>query len=127
MRSAPFALLLLAAACAPVAEPTPTGAAAEPRQCFQASSMNGFRVVDRDTVDFQVGPRQVYRAELFGACIGLQEATSLGLQGRGGSGTVCGGADAVILIPQSPVGPQRCQARNLRQLTPEEVAASPIS
>ena len=114
------ALLVAAASCAPVA---PGRAPATPRQCFEASDLIGFQIVDRDTIDLEVGPREFYRAELFGACLGLEEAVRVGVRGRGGSGWVCHGADAAILLPQSPVGPQSCRARSIRQLTQAEVEA----
>jgi hypothetical protein len=118
--------LLLAGCAAP--GPSLEGAqpaTAERRQCFQASSLNGFQIIDRDTVDLEVGPSQVFRAELFGACLGLEEAMRVGVAGRGGSGWVCHGADAEILLPQSPIGPQRCRARTIRMLTEAELAERP--
>ena len=114
------AVLVVSAACAPV---TPSHPPAAPRQCFEASDLIGFQIVDHDTIDLEVGPREFYRAELFGACLGLEEAMRVGVRGRGGSGWVCHGADAAILLPQSPVGPQSCRARSIRKLTEAEVKA----
>ena len=117
------AALLLAAGCAPPTAPAQLAVAGDQRQCFQASSLNGFQIIDRNTIDLEVGPREVFRAELFGACLGLEEAVRVGVRGRGGSSWVCHGADAAILLPQSPVGPQTCQARSIRKLSAEELAA----
>ena len=116
--------LVAVSACAP--QPAPPGAqAAGPdaaRQCFHSRNVNGFRLVDEDTVDLPVGASDIYRLELQGGCPDVDWARAIGVQTRGGSQFVCGGYDAEVIVP-SDIGPQRCVARSIRMLTPAEVAA----
>ena len=126
MRSAAFAatLAFAAAACAPQTPPPQVqAAAAAGRPCFHANNVNGFREVDRDTVDLTVGANEVYRAELFGVCPDVDQTVALGVRARGGSSWICEGADVEVIVPASPIGPQVCPARSIRRLTQAEIEA----
>ncbi|HEY8618189.1 DUF6491 family protein [Phenylobacterium sp.] len=93
------------------------------RQCFWASSVNGFRAVDDRTVNLRVGVRDIYQLDLIGPCPEVDWASQIGIQSRGGN-SICTGLDAVLIAPTS-IGPQRCHVRTVRRLTPPEVAALP--
>jgi hypothetical protein len=119
MRSALVGVLTLAAGlvgCAPDLQDRASSQAAGPK-CFQASSLLNFKIVDDRIIDLELDNGDVYRADLYGSCVGLEGAMRIGLRGRGGAGWICQGAEAEILMPQSPVGPQSCPARNLQKLS----------
>lgn len=121
-----FVTLALAgglAACAGPPGPGPAGASGPdgPRQCFWARSVNSFSAVDDDTVNLRVGVKDYYQLELIGPCPDIDWAQRIALQSRGGS-SICVGSDAVLIAP-GPAGPQRCQVRTVRRLTPQEVEA----
>jgi hypothetical protein len=115
--------LLLAACAAPGARmgARADASATPPRQCFWTRQVNGFTAVDERTVNVRVGTRDYYQLELLGPCRDVDWALALGLESRGGS-SICTGLDATIIAPSS-IGPQRCPVRNVRKLTPQEVAA----
>jgi len=117
------ALALTAGASAFAADPETKPTPPAKRACFFASQVNGWST-DRDgeTAYLNVGVNQVYRAELFGTCIGLDDATAIGIQSRGGGSTICDAMD-VELIVRSPIGPQRCLVTKLTKLSPEDIAA----
>ncbi|ATC32966.1 hypothetical protein CA606_11840 [Caulobacter vibrioides] len=98
--------------------------AAEPkaeRACFRASDVNGFNVIDDQTVDVSVSPRNVYRLTLFAPSPDIDWTMNLGIQARGGS-WVCAGTDATIIVP-GDIGIQRYPVTHIRKLTPEEIQA----
>ena len=116
--------LVAVAACAPQGPPPHVqAAAAAGRPCFHANQVNGFREVDRDTIDLTVGPNEVYRAEFIGVCPDMDQAFTVGVRTRGGSSWICEGPDVEIVVPQSPIGPQVCAAQSLRRLTQAEIEA----
>lgn len=116
-------LALTASAPAFGADDTAAAAPAAKRSCFFASSINSWGS-DRDekTAYLYVGVNDVYRAELFSRCDGLDSALGIGVQTRGGGSSICDGMDVELLV-RSPIGPQRCVVTKLTKLTPEEVAA----
>jgi hypothetical protein len=130
-RARPFAAFALAAlvplaACAAAGGRTTADTAAgpkPPRQCFWTRNVTSFAAPDDRTLYVRVGVRDVYRFELFGPCTGIDWTQRIALASRGSS-QICSGIDADIITP-SPIGPERCRARELRKLTPEEVAALP--
>jgi hypothetical protein len=135
--AAPLAALALTAGAAPqmAAGAAPQMAAATSpaqseatattpkRQCFWARNANGFAAVDDQTVNVRVGVRDVYRFELLGPCPDIDWSQQIALVSRGSS-SICSGLDAEI-VTRSTIGPQRCAVRNMRKLTPAEVAALP--
>jgi hypothetical protein len=115
------AALLFMASLAPVAAHAEAAKAKPGHQCFWPSEVNGFTSVDDRHVNLHVGVKDVYQVELLSPCPDIKWTEKLGLDTRG-STMVCTGLDVTIVSP-SPIGPQRCPARNLRKLTPEEIAA----
>jgi hypothetical protein len=93
------------------------------RDCFWAQNVNGFAAPDEHTVNIKVGVHDVYQMELFGTCPDVDWNNRIALVSRGSS-NICSGLDAEI-VTRSPIGPQRCPVRNIRKLTPAEVAALP--
>ena len=108
----------LAAAKSPL-EP----AAKSPRQCFWTRQVNNFASSDNRIVNVRVGVKDIYQFEMFGRCQDVDWANHIALVSRG-SDYICTGLDAEIISP-SPIGPNRCPVRNIRKLTPAEVAALP--
>lgn len=125
--SAVVGLTLSASAPAFSAEDTPAAAPAAKRSCFFSSQINDWGA-DRDekTAYLYVGAKEVYRAELFSRCDGLDSALAIGVETRGGGSSICDGMDLELLV-RSPIGPQRCLVTKLTKLTPEEVAARKTS
>lgn len=121
--SAVACLALAACASAVAVEDPATKPAPAQRACFFASQVNNW-TSDRDekVAYLYVGANDVYRAELFGRCLGLDDALSIGVQSRAGGSSICSGLDVDLLV-QSPIGPQRCPVTSLTKLTPDEVAA----
>lgn len=107
----------------------PQGVAAEPaaakpkRQCFWTSQVNNFAAQGDEVVNVRVGVKDVYRLEIFGTCPEIDWSQKIAVVSRGGS-TICTGLDAELVVP-STIGPQRCAVRNVRKLTPAEIAALP--
>lgn len=93
------------------------------RQCFWAHQVNNFAAEGDRVVNVRVGVKEIYRLEIFGTCPEIDWTQKIAIVSRGGS-TICSGLDADLVVPSS-IGPQRCTVRNVRKLTPEEVAALP--
>lgn len=115
---ATLALAPLATAKAPVDATHKTN-----RQCFWARNVNNFASNDEHIVNVKVGVRDVYQFEMFGRCPDVDWSHRVALVSRGSS-YICSGLDAELIVP-SPIGPQRCNVRNIRKLSPAEVAALP--
>jgi hypothetical protein len=93
------------------------------RHCFWTRSVNNFAAADEHIVNVRVGVRDIYQMEMFGPCHDIDWAQRVALVSRG-SASICEGMDAEI-VTQSPIGPQRCQVRAIRKLTPAEIATLP--
>jgi hypothetical protein len=106
---------------APAADAAPKSHPA--RACFHPSEINGFHASDDQHVYVRVGVKDIYEFKLFGSCPDIDWTEHLGLISRGG-GFICSGLDADLLVP-SPIGPQRCPVRDIRKLSPAELAALP--
>ena len=122
-----LALSAVAACASPQAAPTgaasPAMATAPARQCFWTRSVTNFAASDEDTVYVRAGARRVYELELFGPCPDVDWNQEIALVSRFGQ-RVCSGFDASI-VSSSAIGPQKCLVRNVRELSPQEVAALP--
>ena len=113
----------LVATCTGASPPPGTQvAAASGRQCFSASSVNGFDAIDDDTVLVTTGVRNVYQLEIVGVCPDVDWSLRIGLRSRSGSSWICEAIDAELLVP-SPSGLQRCPVIGVKKLTPAEVQA----
>ena len=125
MRAAVAVTLLAAAAAAGCAQqhtpPHVQQAAAEGRTCFHEKTISGFRTVRREAIDLTVSRDEVYRAELFGFCPGVDEAVALGVTSRGSS-WICEGGQVEITVPVR-AGPRQCPVRSIRRLTQPEIDA----
>ncbi len=115
---------VLAALVGVLAGSDPSAEARAPRRdCFSASSVNGFRPVGREAVDVTVGASRHYRLDLLGYCPDVDWSQRIALRTRGGSSFICQGLDAELLVP-GPTGVQRCPVSAVRRLTDEEYRAS---
>lgn len=124
MRTLAVAAILGLAACTPSGQGREAAtAAASPRQCFAVQSVNGFRTLDRDTIQVDVSLRDVYELELFGPCNDVDWANAVGLKTRGGGSFICDATDVDVVAP-GPIGPQTCRVSSIRKLTESEVAAA---
>jgi hypothetical protein len=122
--AAAAAALIGLTAAAPIAAKSPVEPAASARkQCFWTRQVNSFASSDDRIVNVRVGVKDIYQFEMFGHCNDVNWNNRIALVSRG-SDYICSGLDAEI-ITHSPIGPQRCPVRNIRKLTPAEVAALP--
>ena len=113
------ALLALAGATASAAD-KPAGK----NECFWTRNVTSFAAPDNQTLYVRVNSRDVFRFDMFGPCPDMDWNQSLALVSRSGD-NICNGMDAEVVSHATGVGPQRCAVRNMRKLTPEEVAALP--
>ena len=111
-------------ACTSDPRPPPGVSAAAHRKCFFASQVNNFQAIDENTVYIKVGVRDVYEMKMFTPCRDVDWAQRIALTSHGGS-SICTGLDADIIAPGFGERPHRCQVRDIRLLTPQEVAALP--
>jgi hypothetical protein len=106
----------------------PPAAKAQPgrdsgRSCFYTNSIDGYSAVDDHTLLVRVG-RDIYRAGLMSDCPGLTFRHTLVLKTATGSGSVCGAIDLDIGFTDHGIT-EKCPVRDLRRLSPGEVAAIP--
>jgi hypothetical protein len=90
------------------------------RSCFRPDEVTNFTAPNDRVVNVRAGAR-VYQMTLMGTCPDVDWSMRLGIQATGSS-WICSGLDATIIAP-SPIGAQRCPVTNIRQLSPQEVAA----
>ncbi len=97
--------------------------AAEPakRACFRAQNVDGFDLIDDQTVEVTTSPRDVYRLTLFAPSPDIDWTQQIAIEARGGS-WICSGADATIVVP-GVAGLRRYPVTQVRKLSPEEVRA----
>lgn len=114
-----------AALCAVlVAGPALAAGASKPeRSCFRTEDVNGFTVIDDQTVDVTITPKTVYRLTLFAPSPDIDWSLRIGIDSRGRS-WVCAGYDAEIVVPGDIIGLRRYPVTDVRKLTPEEISAS---
>ena len=97
------------------------------RDCFSASSVRGFSVVDDTTVRLEAGMRNSYELTLFGYCPDIDWTRTLGLRTSAGSSWICTNdatsVEVVVLDRSVPIGPERCRVRSIRKLDPAELNA----
>jgi hypothetical protein len=123
-RIAAFALALAALAAPGCSqEPgTQSASASAGRQCFRPGLASSFTAEGDRTVFVTVGARQVYRLEIVGICPDIDWSQRIAIRNRGGSGWVCGGMDAELLV-RGPTGIDRCPVTNVTRLSEAEAAA----
>jgi hypothetical protein len=111
------------AACTANQTPRSQSAAAFGRTCFNASTVNSFHAVDRDTVIVTVGANRNYLLDVLGTCPDINWSLRVGLRSTGGSSWVCQGQDAEFLVPSPGRGFDRCPVLGVRAISPEEARA----
>lgn len=89
--------------------------------CFRPDNINGFTVIDDQTVDVTITGKDVYRLTLFAPSPDIDWSLRIGIDSRG-QPWVCSGYDAEIIVPDA-TGRRRYPVTNIRKLTPEEIAA----
>ncbi|HRD45902.1 MAG TPA: DUF6491 family protein [Caulobacter sp.] len=113
----------LTTACASATASQEAAPATSERSCFFADQINGWRSEEGDKVIYlEVGVNDMYRADLFSRCTGVDDALTIGVKTRGGGSSVCDGMDLDLIIG-SPIGPQTCHVTKLTKLTPAEIQA----
>lgn len=112
------AALSLVALAAAQAQP------AQPRQCFFHRNLNSWKEVGDRQVNLRTGVNDIYQLELNAPCWNLKWAETLGFENRGSS-SACTGDTVILLVPDRAMGTDRCWARIVRKLTPQEAAALP--
>ena len=121
--------MLAAAPLAPRAQPAPQPAPrpandAAKQQCFYARNISNFTANDNRVVYLRVGVRDIYRLDLMTACPELGFRQTIEVSRANGSSNICSGVDLTIGFRQS--GARRvCPVREMRRLSPDEVAALP--
>ena len=113
------ALLACAGATASAAD-KPAGK----NECFWTRNVTSFAAPDNQTLYVRVNSRDVFRFDMFGPCQDMDWNQRLALVSRSGD-TICNGMDAEVVSRATGLGAQRCPVRNIRKLTPEEMAALP--
>jgi hypothetical protein len=96
-----------------------------PDECFNAHFVSGFSAPDTSTVYVRVGVKDVYRLKLFAPCLDVDWNMRVGLKSTSGSDWICRGFDAVLIVPNRQLVPQRCPVSDVHKLSPAEVAALP--
>jgi len=115
---------LLAAGAGPGAAARDRTPAYSPQQCFYTRNVTSFAAPDEHNLYVQVNSRDVYHFDMFGPCPDIDWNQRLALVSRSSS-WICNGMDAEVITHAAGIGRQHCFVRNVRKLTPEEVAALP--
>jgi hypothetical protein len=97
------------------------------RSCFRPRDVRSFGSADNRTVFVRVTGRDIFALELFAPCLGANWTRDVALRTRGSSQICDGRANWVNLYVRQTGGrgQQRCSVRNVRRLTPEDVANLP--
>lgn len=100
-----------------------SAAASTGTNCFRTSQITGQRIIDNDTVLFEVGNR-VIQVELSNACLAGARSDPLVIGVRGGSGLICRAID--LDLKSSVAGTYApCIVSRIDELTPSQAAALP--
>lgn len=116
-----FAATACLAACT-ANQPPHSQSAAGTGRCFNASTVNDFHAVDRNTVIVTVGVNHNYLLDILGTCPDIDWTLRIGLRSTSGSSWVCQGQDAELLVP-GPTGIDRCPVLGVRPLSIDEAKA----
>lgn len=116
------AAVVLGAGCAAPVQEERLRADGSRRQCFHADLVNGFKAIDKRTVDLTLGAREQYRVALVGTCPEVDDALRLAVRTRSGSGFICEDADVELIVP-TQIGPRYCPATSIRKRSTTELDA----
>lgn len=98
-------------------------AAATPGECFDASQITGYQVLDRETLMLRVGPSRAYHVKITSVCPDIDWSQKIGIQGESGS-QICLGKDVTLITPSLRGGTQECYANEILMAPPMPVPAS---
>jgi len=93
------------------------------RACFLPDDIRNWKSVEQDTrLNLTIGNKDVYTAEFFGNCPGVDFNNTLVIKNQGASSFICEGDMATLFLRQAG-SPQRCELSRFRKLTVDEIAA----
>ena len=124
LTAAAGAALLVAGAATPGAIARTHTPAYSANQCFYTRNATSFAAPDEKNLYVQVNSRDVYHFEMFGVCPDIDWNQRIALVSRGSS-WICNGMDAEVISHAVGIGRQHCFVRNMRKLSPQEIAALP--
>jgi len=90
--------------------------------CFFNRSVSNYTAKSDEVLYVRAG-RDVYRMDMFGRCLDMDNGLSLALDSSP-TGSICNAQDVRVIVPSS-MGTQRCPVKAITKLTPAEVAALP--
>jgi len=114
---------LLVAGCAAVARDS-ASTEQSARACFFPREVQSWSEGEGRTVNFRVGQRRYFQADVVTSCPDIDWALRIGFDARG-SISICEGDDARLIVPSTTPGPQTCTIDKIRELTASQVAALP--
>jgi hypothetical protein len=122
--------LLLCACTQASDQPQSIGDIDTNRQCFFSSRINGYNSAPNGPngekrLTVSTGPREKWLFEVIGPCVDLDFAMRIAFDLRGSS-SICTGNRETLLVPSNigSRGFDRCQARMLGKLLPQDEAAT---
>lgn len=98
-------------------------AVAAPSECFDASQITGYQVLDRETLLLRVGASRAYHVKITSVCPDIDWSQKIGIQGESGS-QICLGKDVTLITPSLRGGTQECYANEILMAPPMPVPAS---
>lgn len=111
----------LLAACTANQAPNARTAAGTGR-CFNATTINDFRAIDRHRIIVTAGVSHHYLLDILGTCPDIDWSLRIGLRSTSGSSWVCQGQDAELLVPGA-TGIDRCPVLGVRPISVDEAKA----
>ena len=116
----------LAACTQTSGEPEPIAGVSSERQCFFVRSVNGYSEAPdgpngEERLTVSTGPNSDWLLETFGPCLDLDWSFQIAIDTRFAGSNLCTGDTTTIVVPRTASGvPDRCMARVLGKLLPEE-------
>lgn len=116
----------LAAKPSPLQTPPPARGTGLPSgQCFRSMDIRNHTFADKSTLLLAVGPKDVYRVTMNGACLaGVMPSDPIVTRSPPGSQIICKPIDMDISIARSGFA-THCIVDSVVKMSPEEVAALP--
>ena len=101
------------------------GAHAAGGACFRTGNIRDYRSIDDRTAYIRVSTGDVYELQLFGLCQGVTWSHGIALTSRSGDQVCEGTGHWLEIYSRSGGRNQKCQVREVRKLTADEVTALP--